>query len=251
MRSRLLCFIIYLFIAACTKEEANKPEPEEQNPSVMGDITGKWDIRYPDAPTNDDLLLGYIEFLSDSTVIFTDLSVDHTMVGEFNVKDNKSIVLSINTSLLNVTVKNDSLFFELFSGELIGKFLAVKDPNATPEGASRLLCRDWSLSKKEGGIEMYDQLNRYREEEIIEAKVVFSASGAYFWRYFKENGMYSTPGRQNWDWHSNIDNAIRYWDPRVEPDNNVYQTIYELTDSTLIMGHPQINGNLYFTPVRN
>ena len=66
MRSRLLCFIIYLFIAACTKEEANKPEPEEQNPSVMGDITGKWDIRYPDAPTNDDLLLGYIELSPQS-----------------------------------------------------------------------------------------------------------------------------------------------------------------------------------------
>ncbi|HTN07712.1 hypothetical protein [Agriterribacter sp.] len=251
MKSCLVCFIICLLIVACNKEEINKPEPEEQNPLVMGDIIGKWDIRYPDAPTNGDLLFGYLEFLSDSTVIFTILSPDHTTVGEFKVKENRSIGLWGNDSLLNVTVKDDSLFFDLFAGEIIDKFLAVKDPKAIPAGASRFLCRDWSLSKKEGGMDVYDQLNRYSEKEIIEAKVVFSASGFYFWRYFKDGGLYSTVGRQNWDWHANIDNAIRDWDPRDKPDNNVYQTIYELTDSTLVMSNPITSKKLYLTPVRN
>lgn len=250
MKSRLVRFIICLFIVACNKEEINKPEQEEQEPLVMGDIIGKWDIRYPDTPENGDLLFGYIEFLSDSTVIFTDLFVGHTTVGEFKVKDNRSINLWKNDSLLNVTVRNDSLFFDLFAGQFIDKLLAVKDPKATPVGASKLLCRDWSLNKKDGGIDIYDNRNKYHEKETIEAKVVFSASGFYFWRFFYEDGLFGTFGRENWDWHPNTDNAIRYWDPRVEPDNNVYQTIYELTDSILVMSGYETSKKLYLTPVR-
>ncbi|HRP56709.1 hypothetical protein [Agriterribacter sp.] len=251
MKSRLVCFIICLFMVACNKEEINEPEPEEHSSLVIGDIIGKWDIRYPDAPTNGDLLFGYLEFLSDSTFILTMLSPDHTTVGEFKVNDNRSIGLGENDSLLNVTVKDDSLFFDLFAGEVIDKFLAVKDPKAIPAGASKLLCREWSLNKKDGGIDIYDNHNRYSEKEIIEAKVVFSASGFYFWRFFKGDGLYSTFGRENWDWHSNIDDAIRYWDPRDEPDNNIYQTIYELTDSILIMSGYETSKKLYLTPVRN
>ena len=251
MKRHWVHFVICLFIAACNKEETNEPEQKEQQPLAMGDIIGKWDIRYPDTPTNGDILFGYIEFLSDSTVILTDLFLSHTTVGEFKVKDSRSISLWEKDSLLNVTVKNDSLFFDLFAGEIIDKFLAVRDPKATPSGPSKLLCREWSLNKKDGGIDIYDNRNKYSEKEIIEAKVVFSASGFYFWRFIYDNGLYSTSGPENWDWHSNIDNTIRYWDPRDEPDNNVYQTIYELTDSILVMSNYQPNKKLYLTPVRH
>jgi hypothetical protein len=225
-----LVYFTFLFVnvllLSCTKDHDIEPKPNDTEKSqLQTSIVGKWTVESRSGRTTADN--AFLEFLTDGTCIIYNIA-DTLVTGKFEATSGTEINLAKFGTLTEVKFEQGKVNLKLaYSGKKLtitaGKVAIVDSSDKT-----KLLSRNWSLTKEENGADFF-----VSGLGVDKVTVLFSASGTYLVQ-FSNKGQLVEAGMLNWKWHSAKADRIVYWEDgtAVNEDKN-YVIIRELTKDIL------------------
>lgn len=242
----LALFLGLSVFIACKKDDAPKPADPVETPEqiLFGKIQGRWEADIPPpartqsgAPVsskNQEMLrFTSVEFLSDSTFIFT--TNGYSDLGHYVVTDSNSVALTGIAEVNDIEFTSSGISFsvKLTSGDWEGRELEAtgkKVEAITVAEAKKPLLKNWYLSINGDKGNIYTEYaSQYQADKV---KRLFTEYGTVFTQYYADTVL--VRGKVNyWKWHPSVADAIiEYTDADEIPDNRYFK-ITALSTSAL------------------
>ncbi|HTN05918.1 hypothetical protein [Agriterribacter sp.] len=238
-RLLLLFFGISVFVA-CKKDDTDSTQPPPASVSLQEAVVGKWEIHPAVArlkhnsnnpPVSHKIQepsqVLSIEFLSDSTYIVV-MSGNEVLTGKYNVSDSAVIDLSGFGHLSEIKIAGNAMDFKLSSNGTVIVISANKAETIPLTDNTRLLCRNWYLTRAESGEEVYGEGPGAPDKITI----LFSAAGTYLVQFSSDDTLHSAE-IANWKWHPTLSNTFVFWWYDEPADEDAFVSITELSSNSL------------------